>query len=75
MRANINSDRPVKMTDEWTIGLSGVREKRKVITTYENGRLFYTVKSGNKILLKDGTVEQAANQVALYYDKYLRQQR
>ena len=72
MRENINQKELVKMSDEWTAGLKGIKEKRKVITRYENGRLFYDVKSGNKYLLRDGTVEQAANQVAVYYKKYIK---
>lgn len=72
MRDNINSDKPVKMQDEWTTSLKGTKEKRKVITKYENGKLFYDVKSGNKYLLRDGTVEQAANQVATFYRNALR---
>lgn len=71
MRDNINSDKPVKMTDEWVTSLRGTREKRKVITEYRDGKLYYTVKSGNKILLKDGTVEQAVNQVATFYKNAL----
>ena len=72
MRDNIDSPKPVKMTDEWTTSLKGTKEKRKVITEYDNGKLYYTVKNGNKILLKQGSVEQAANQIALFYDRALR---
>ena len=72
MRDNIDSDKPVKMQDEWTTSVRTTKEKRKVITDYANGKLTYTVKSGNKILLKDGTVEQAANQIAMYYKRFIR---
>lgn len=68
----IETGKGKQITDEWNAGLRGVKEKRKVLTKWENSRLLYTVKQGNKILLKDGKAEQAANQVALFYKKYLR---
>lgn len=59
------------ISDEWTPGLRGIKEKRKVITEFKNGKFIYTVKNGNKILLKNGTIEQAANHVAMFYNKYI----
>lgn len=72
MKDNIDSAKPVSMQDEWTTKLKSATEKRKVITEYKNGKLKYTVKSGNKVLLKEGTAEQAANQIAMYYASVLR---
>lgn len=71
MQDEILSNGSTKLEDEWTTKIPRAREGRKVITRYRNGKFYYTVKSGNKILLKDGTIEQAANQIAMYYNKYL----
>lgn len=72
MQEYIREGRGTSLTDEWSAGLRGVKEKRKVITKYEDGRVTYTVKAGRSTIIKDGTVEQAANQVALFYKKYMK---
>jgi hypothetical protein len=57
--------------DEWKTQCVNTKERRTVLKKWNGTRLVYTVKSGNKILVKDGTAANAANQIALYYKKYL----
>lgn len=65
MKNDVKNGSRNKMTDEWTTGFVG--NKIKVVTAVKNGQLGYTVKKGNKILIKDATKERAANTVAAFY--------
>ena len=64
------SKNPVE--DEWTVGLKGIKRKRKVITSIKDGKINYTVKEKNKILLKTTDKNKVANKVAQYYNEELR---
>ena len=55
------------ITDEWTTGLSRDTAKIKVITKAVDGKIEYTIKQKNKILLRTGSKEQVANKVAQFY--------
>ena len=67
----IRNGNPYNMNEEWTAGFKGVKDKRKVIFTYEDGKINYTVKKGNKVLLKTTNKEQLANKVAQFYNELL----
>lgn len=58
--------------DEWTAQLIGVKEKRKVITRFEDGVVTYSVKDKNKFLRRNVSKESAAIEVAKYCLKYLK---
>ena len=58
--------------DEWTVGLKGIKRKQKVITSIKDGKINYTVKEKNKILLKTTDKNKVANKVAQYYNEELR---
>ena len=58
-------------TDEWTVGIRGVKEKQKAVMSFEKGKVTYTIKRRNKILLKTTNRNQAANKIAEYYNTYL----
>lgn len=60
-------------TDEWTVGIRGVKEKQKVIMSLEKGKVTYTIKRRNKILLKTTNRNQTANKIAEYYNTYLKE--
>lgn len=47
------------------------RGKRKVITEYVDGKIRYTVKNKNKILLRTNSKEQAANKIAEFYNSMM----
>lgn len=68
---DINNGYKYKMQDEFTTKLRDADESRKIIMAYDNNKIVYTIKNGRKTLLKNGTIEQAANQIAVYYNKYL----
>lgn len=68
----IRNGNPNKMTEEWTAGLRGISDKRKVIIGFSDGKIQYTVKKGNKILLKTNSKEQTANKIAQFYNDHLR---
>ena len=52
------------LQDEWTTSMRGVNGKRKVLTDLVNGRINYTVKDRNKILLQTTNKNQVANKIA-----------
>lgn len=58
-------------TDEWEIGIRGVKEKQKAVMSLEKGKVTYTIKRRNKILLRTTNRNQAANKIAEYYNTYL----
>lgn len=64
-----NPNNPNNMTDEWNTAIG--KDKRKVITQYVDGKMLYTVKKGNKILLKTNSKEQTANKITEFYNEYL----
>jgi len=64
-----NPKNPNNMTDEWNTAIG--KDKRKVIIQYIDGKMLYTVKKGNKILLKTNSKEQTANKIAEFYNEYL----
>lgn len=68
---DINSGYKYKMQDEFTTKLRDADESRKIIMAYDNNKIVYTIKNERKTLLKNGTIEQAANQITVYYNKYL----
>lgn len=68
----IRKGNPNNMTEEWTAGLRGVKDKRKVIIGFSGGKIEYTVKKGNKILLKTNSKEQTANKIAQFYNEHIR---
>ena len=65
-----NASKPAE--DIWTVGLKGVKRKQKVFTNITNGKLTYTVKEGNKTLLKTGDKNKVANKVAEFYNQELK---
>ena len=67
----IKNGNPNNMTEEWSAGLRGIKEKRTVITSYKNGKIEYTVKQRNKILVRTDSKERVANQIAQFYNKYI----
>ena len=67
----VKNGNPNNMTDEWSAGLRGVKEKRTVITSYKDGKIEYTVKQKNKILFRTDSKERVANQIAQFYNKYI----
>ena len=75
MKNAIAKNRPHVETETWRVGLGGIKEKRSVTTDVINGKAVYTVKQGNKILRKNITKEQAANEIAQFYWKYLKPQK
>lgn len=60
---------PHNIDDEWNTAIG--KDKRKVITQYIDGKMHYTVKKGNKILLRTESKEQVANKIAEFYNEYL----
>lgn len=64
MQDDLKNDHRYQSQDEWNVQMHGDKEKRKLITTYNNGMFEYTLKKGNKILLKTNNKNQAANKVA-----------
>lgn len=64
-----NPTNPNKVNDEWNTAIG--KDKRKIITEYIDGKMLYTVKKGNKILLRTNSKEQAANKIAEFYNEYL----
>lgn len=59
------------MTTEWTAGLTGVKDKRKVIMSYDGSKITYTIKNKNKIELKTTNRNQAANKIAEFYNQHI----
>lgn len=57
------------LTNEWTTTIG--KDRRKIITEYVDGKMQYTVKKGNKILLRTDSKEQVANKIAEFYNQYL----
>lgn len=72
LMAEVNNGYKHKITDEYTTKIRGAEDGRKIIISYNDNKYVYTVKNGRKIILKNGTMEQAANQIAMYYNKYLK---
>ena len=50
--------------DVWNIQLKGSKEKRILNTKYVDGKIEYTLKAKNRILLKTTNKDQMANQIA-----------
>lgn len=67
----VKNGNPNNMTDVWSAGLRGIKEKRTVITSYKDGKIEYTVKQKNKILFRTDSKERVANQIAQFYNKYI----
>ena len=67
----VKNGNPNNMTDVWSAGLRGIKEKRTVITSYKDGKIEYTVKQKNKILFRADSKERVANQIAQFYNKYI----
>lgn len=61
------ADGKTNITDEWSTGLRGDRIKAKVVTAFDGKRINYTVKQGNKILLRSNDKNQTANKIAEFY--------
>lgn len=57
--------------DEWTAALRNTKDKRKIIMQFVRGKVQYTIKSGNKILLRTTDRNHAANKIAEYYNVYI----
>ena len=64
-----NPANPHKINDEWNTAIG--KDKRKVITEYIDGKMYYTVKKGNKIMFRTNSKEQVANKIAEFYNEYL----
>ena len=62
----------VSLSDEWRTSVKGFGA-RKVITEAKNGKIEYTVKNRNKILLKTNDKNRVANQIAQFYSGAERQ--
>lgn len=65
MKNDIQNGRRHKMVDTWESGFGS--NKVKVITDVKDGKINYTVKKRNKILLSTNSKAQAANKVAAFY--------
>ena len=59
-----------KISDEWETKFG--KEKRKVITEVKDGKLQYTVKNKNKIVLRTDNKNQVANKIAEFYKKAMK---
>lgn len=59
-----------KISDEWETKFG--KEKRKVITEVKDGKLQYTVKNKNKIVLRTNNKNQVANKIAEFYKKAMK---
>lgn len=57
----------VSLTDEWTTSVRGMKGKQKVITAIKDGKVHYTVKSRNKVLLQTNDKNRVANKIAEFY--------
>lgn len=75
MKDDIRNGRRHKIQDVWTAGISGVKEKRRVITDVVNGKVVYSVKNKNTFVRRNVTKEQAANEIARFYLEYLKKGR
>lgn len=64
-----------KITPEWQTGIRGAREKIKVFTNIDNGKVSYTIKQRNKILLKTDNKNRVANNVAQFYQEQFKKTR
>ena len=58
------------ISDEWETKFG--KEKRKVITEVKDGKLQYTVKNKNKIILRTNNKNQVANKIAEFYKKMMK---
>lgn len=58
------------ISDEWETKFG--KEKRKVITEVKDGKLQYTVKNKNKIVLRTNNKNQVANKIAEFYKKAMK---
>lgn len=56
-----------KMADEWTTGFRGTKQKRKVITEVADGKIQYTLKDRNKIIMRTNDKGRVANKIAEFY--------
>lgn len=69
MKRDIENGYRHKLKDEWTTKTKS--NKYKVTTSFDGEKLVYSVKQGNKILLKNATKGQVANKLAnLYIREY-----
>lgn len=59
-----------RISDEWETKFG--KEKRKVITEVKDGKLQYTVKNKNKIVLRTNNKNQVANKIAEFYKKAMK---
>ena len=62
MQKDIADGRKYKMTDEFIFGKG--KTKYKVITDVKDNKAVYTIKQGNKIVKRDLTKSQCANDLA-----------
>lgn len=58
------------ISDTWKTGIGN--ERISVTTSVENGKLIYTVKKRNKILMRTGKKEKVANTVSKFYSDILK---
>lgn len=68
MKEDIEKTGTTKVSDTWTITDKKTKNKRKVITTFENGKIVYQVKNGRKTTLKTSDKNKVANHIAAFYN-------